>query len=230
MDTLVRDLALAFRTLRKQPAFAITAVFTIALGIGATTAIFSVVNAVLLRPLPYADAPRLGTIFSDLRARNVKDFPLPPGDFFDMQTTTKLFDSFVAVNSFRPTIGGDSRGDSEQVRGAGVTTNIFRVLGHRIAIGRDFVEDDGRPQPTPPPTPAGQPATAPGAAPPAPPPPPLPTIAVLSHEFWQRRYGGDASIVGKTIEFGNGRADIVGVLAPGFELLFPPGTNVDPAS
>ena len=64
---------------------------------------------------------------------------------------------------------------------------------------------------------------APGA-----PPPPLPNIAILSYEFWQRRYGGDESIVGKSIEFGNGRADIVGVLAPGFELLFPPGTNVDP--
>ena len=60
------------------------------------------------------------------------------------------------------------------------------------------------------------------------PPPPLPNIAILSYEFWQRRYGGDESIVGKSIEFGNGRADIVGVLAPGFELLFPPGTNVDP--
>ena len=228
MDTFVRDLALAFRTLRKQPAFAITAVFTIALGIGATTAIFSVVNAVLLRPLPYSDAQRLGTIWTDMRARNVKDFPLPPGDFFDLQTMTKLFDGFVAVNSVRPTIGGDGRGDSEQVRGAGVTTNVFRVLGHRIAIGRDFVEDDGRPQSTPPPAPAGQPAPAAGGAPTTPPPPPLPTIAVLSHEFWQRRYGGDASIVGKTIEFGNGRADIVGVLAPGFELLFPPGTNVDP--
>jgi putative ABC transport system permease protein len=223
METFVRDLALAFRALRRQPAFAITAVLTVALGIGATTAIFSVVNAVLLRPLPYSDAQRLGTVWSDLRARNVTDFPLPPGDFFDLQTTTTQFDGLVAVNSFRPTIGGDGRGDSEQVRGAAVTTNAFDLLGHRVAIGRSFVPDDGRPQPAPPPA-AGPQTGAPGA----PPTPPLPTIAVLSHEFWQRRYGGDASIVGKTIEFGNGRADIVGVLEPGFELLFPPGTNVDP--
>ncbi len=227
METFVRDLALALRTLRKQPAFAVTAVFTIALGIGATTAIFSVVNAVLLRPLPYSDAQRLGTLWSDLRARNVKDFPLPPGDFYDITTTTTLFDGFVAVNSFRPTIGGDGRGDSEQVQGAGVTTNAFELLGHRIALGRGFVEEDGRPQPAPPPTPAGQQPPAAGAVA-APQPAPLPTIAVLSHELWQRRYGGDPSIVGKTIEFGNGRADIVGVLAPGFELLFPPGSNVDP--
>ena len=85
METFVRDLTFAVRSLRRQPAFAVTAVLTIALG--ATTAIFSVVNAVLLRPLPYADAARLGTVWSDLRQRNVVDFPLPPGDFHDMRTT-----------------------------------------------------------------------------------------------------------------------------------------------
>jgi predicted permease len=222
METFVRDLTFAVRSLRRQPAFAVTAVLTIALGIGATTAIFSVVNAVLLRPLPYSDAARLGTVWSDLRNRNVVDFPLPPGDFHDMRTTLTQFDGLVGVNTFRPTIGGDGRGDPEQVSGAGVTTNIFTVLGHRIHAGRGFVDEDGTPQPPPP---QGAAAPPPGAAPQ---PPPLPTMAVISYEFWQRRYGGDESIVGTSIEFGNGRADIVGVLAPGFELLFPPGTNVEP--
>ncbi len=130
------------------------------------------------------------------------------------------FDGLVGLNTFRPTIGGDGQGDSEQVVGAGATTNIFTILGHRIHIGRNFVAEDGTPQEAPP---QGDAVPAPGA-----PPPPLPNIAILSYEFWQRRYGGDESIVGKSIEFGNGRADIVGVLAPRFELLFPPGTNVDP--
>jgi predicted permease len=223
MDTFIRDLTFAFRTLKRQPAFALTAVLTIALGIGATTAIFSVVNAVLLRPLPYNEAGRLGTVWADLRNRNVKDFPISPGDFFDLRTVLTQFDGIAGLNTFRPTIGGDGQGDAEQVTGAGVTTNLLTLLGHRIHLGRGFVEEDGTPQPPPPPPAPGaqrdaaQPAT-----------PPLPNIAVLSYEFWQRRYGGDASIVGKSIEFGNGRADIVGVLAPGFELLFPPGTNVDP--
>jgi putative ABC transport system permease protein len=222
MDTFLRDLTFAFRTLKRQPAFALTAVLTIALGIGATTAIFSVVNAVLLRPLPYNEAGRLGTVWADLRNRNVKDFPISPGDFFDLRTVLTQFDGIAGLNTFRPTIGGDGQGDAEQVTGAGVTTNLLTLLGHRIHIGRGFVEEDGTPQPPPPPP-------APGAAPDAvQAPPPLPNIAVLSYEFWQRRYGGDASIVGKSIEFGNGRADIVGVLAPGFELLFPPGTNVEP--
>ena len=135
--------------------------------------------------------------------------------------TPTQFDGFAAINSFRPTIGGDGQGDSEQVSGGAVTTNFFTLLGHRIHVGRNFVEEDGTPQPAPP---QGDALPAPGAQP----PPPLPNIAILSYEFWQRRYGGNESIVGKSIEFGNGRADIVGVLAPSFEILFPPGTNVDP--
>jgi predicted permease len=221
MESFIRDVSFAFRSLKRQPAFAITAVLTIALGIGATSAIFSVVYAVLLRPLPYTDAARLGTIWSDLRARNVKDFPLPPGDYFDLRKDTTQFDGFAAIVSFRPTIGGDGQGDAEQVSGGAVTTNFFTLLGHRIHVGRNFVEEDGTPQPA---QPVGDALPAPGAQP----PPPLPNIAVISYEFWQRRYGGDESIVGKSIEFGNGRADIVGVLAPNFEILFPPGTNVDP--
>src|ERR687897_134972 len=221
MESFIRDISFAFRSLKRHPAFAITAVLTIALGIGATSAIFSVVNAVLLRPLPYSDAARLGTIWSDLRNRNVKDFPLPPGDFFDLRKDTTQFDGFAAIVSFRPTIGGDGQGEAEQVSGGAVTTNFFTMLGHRIHVGRNFVEEDGTPQPA---QPVGDALPAPGAQP----PPPLPNIAIISYELWQRRYGGDESIVGKSIEFGNGRADIVGVLAPGFELLFPPGTNVDP--
>jgi putative ABC transport system permease protein len=221
MESFLRDVTFALRSLKRQPAFAITAVLTIALGIGATSAIFSVVNAVLLRPLPYSDAQRLGTIWADLRNRNVVDFPISPGDFFDLRTVLTQFDGVAGVNTFRPTIGGDGQGDSEQVVGAGATTNIFSLLGHRIHLGRNFVEEDGTPQPQPP---QGDALPPPGAQP----PPPLPNIAILSYEFWQRRYGGDEAIVGRSIEFGNGRADIVGVLAPNFELLFPPGTNVDP--
>ena len=220
MESIVRDVLFAFRGLRRQPSFAVTAVLTIALGIGATSAIFSVVNAVILRPLPYSEAARLGTVWADLRNRNVRDFPISPGDFFDLQTVLTQFDGIAGLNTFRPTIGGDGQGDSEQVVGAGATTNLFTLLGHRIHIGRNFVQEDGTPQAAPP---QGDAVAAPGA-----PPPPLPNTAILSYEFWQRRYGGDESIVGKSIEFGNGRADIVGVLAPGFELLFPPGTNVDP--
>src|SRR5690349_560863 len=117
MESVFRDVMFAFRSLRRQPSFAITAVLTIALGIGATTAIFSVVNAVMLRPLPYNDAARLGTVWTDMRNRNVVDFPISPGDFFDLQTVLTQFDGVAGLNTFRPTIGGDGQGDAEQVVG-----------------------------------------------------------------------------------------------------------------
>lgn len=218
MASFFRDLTLAFRSLRRQPAFALTAILTVALGIGAVSAIFSVVNAVLLRPLPYAEADRLGTVWSDLRNRNVVDFPLPPGDFYDLRETMTLIEDAAAITvTFRQTIGGDGQGEPEQVSAAAVTTNFLRLLGHRVHVGRDFVEEDATPQPDPPAAGAEAPPDA----------PPLPTMVIVSYEMWQRRYGGDEAIVGRSIELGNGRADVVGVLAPGFEVLFPPGTNVD---
>src|SRR5689334_23848261 len=91
MDTLLKDFAYAARTLRRRPGFAGIAILTIALGIGACTAIFSVVDAVLLRPLPYVDAGRLAIVWSELRARNVPDFPFPVPDVRDLRDTTKVF-------------------------------------------------------------------------------------------------------------------------------------------
>src|SRR6516162_6004653 len=99
---LTKDLLYAFRMLRKNPVFAATAVVTIALGIGASTAIFSVTNTVLLRPLPYKAPNRLVLACSDLRRRNVKDFPLSDADFLDLRNGTKsTFDEFGAVNTGR---------------------------------------------------------------------------------------------------------------------------------
>jgi putative ABC transport system permease protein len=216
MDTLLRDATFALRGLRKNLGFSTVAIVTIALGIGACTAIFSVVNAVLLRPLPYAQPQRLAVVWSELRARNVPDFPFPIPDVRDLRQDAQTFDAFAGVTApGRVAVGGDG-GDPEQARVVGVTTNLFAVLGAPIAMGRDFIDEDGAP-PTPPP----DPNAAAG-------PPRLPTIAILSDGFFKRRYGSDRSVVGKTIEFGNGRAQIVGVLRPDFELLFPPRTGIVP--
>jgi predicted permease len=236
MNTLLRDFVYAARALRRRPGFAVVAVLTIALGIGACTAIFSVVDAVLLRPLPYADAGRLATVWSELRARNVPDFPFPIPDVRDLRDTTKTFASIAgATPSGRAPMVGDSF-EPEQVRVAGATTNLFSTLGVRMLVGRDFIESDGTPQPqaqlaqgAPPAVAAAQPA---GAAPPAatvPPPPQLPVMAILSHGFWQRRYGGDVGAIGKVVELGGQRTEIVGVLPPQFELLFSPRTGMDPS-
>ena len=220
MDTLAKDFSYALRSLRKSPAFALTAMLTLALGIGASTAIFSVANAVLLRPLPYAQADRLMLLWGELRARDVTDFPFPPGDLQDLREQGTLFKDIEAVASFRQPLAGDGA-DPEQVRVTGVTTNLLPMLGARVAVGRGFVPEDATPQPQ-----AAQAGNAPGAAPPQN-APQLPAIVVLEHGFWQRRYGGDPGVVGRTIDLGGQRAQVVGVLAPGFELLWPPGTNVD---
>jgi predicted permease len=215
MHALLTDLAFAARTFRKKPAFAITAIATLALGIGATAAIFSVVNAVLLRPLPYANPAGLVHVWEDLRARNVQDFPWPPADFHDLRERATSFDGIAALTTFAQAIMPEGGGaDAELIRFGGATPNLFSVLGARVAHGRDFIEADG----------AVPSAPEPGAA--APPAPPLPST-ILSHEFWQRRFGGNPAVVGTVVSIGQQRFNIVGVLQPGFELLFPPGVNVE---
>jgi putative ABC transport system permease protein len=203
MQMLRMDLGFAFRSLRNHPAFAVTAIVTLALGIGAATAIFSVVNAVLLRPLPYAQAERLVTVWVEMRARNVRPFFFAPPDFQDLKLGAPAFQDLAGVTSFRQPLVAEG-GAPEQVRVAGATTNLLALLGARIMLGRNFVADDATPEPQ-----------QPGANPQQPPgPPQLPGIVVLSHGFWQRRFGGDANVIGKTFQLGQLNARVVGVLAP----------------
>ncbi|HJT26353.1 MAG TPA: ABC transporter permease [Pyrinomonadaceae bacterium] len=220
---MLNEFAYAFRTLRKSPIFTITVVVTIALAIGASTAIFSVTNGVLLRKLPYKDPERLIFVRGDLQKRNVKDFPISNVDFLDVRNGAKNnFEDFAALQTFRFTLPGLD-GTPERVRFASVSTNFFQMMGGSMIAGRDFQESDGTPQPEPP---AGQAGNAPAANA----PPPLPTMVILSNDYFQQRFGGDRSIIGKTLPvaaaFGP-PPTIVGVLAPGFELLFPPKANVE---
>src|ERR1051325_9420039 len=238
---MLTDFSYAFRTLRKSPIFTITVVVTIALAIGASTAIFSVTNGVLLRKLPYKNPDRLVLACSALQKRNVKDFPVSNVDFLDLRNGANTnFEDFAAVNTGRLTLPG-LNGTPERVRIAGVSTNFFRMMGGSIIAGRDFQDSDGTPQAPVAGAGAGEPAAptptrSPGNAPAPPPapnatqPPPLPTMAILSNEYFQQRFGSDASIIGKPLPVSStfGPAPIiVGVLAPGFELLFPPQANIE---
>ena len=211
---LTKDFSFAVRTLRKHPAFTITAVVTIALGIGASTAIFSVVDAVLLRPLPYANPDRLAVIKTDMRARNVIDFPIAPGNMPDLLEHATAFQEIAGINAGPGTYIGED-GKPEQITVAGVTANFFTLLGARIAFGRNFAPSDGTPPPPPPQAAPGQPAPPPNPA------NQLPAITILSHAFWERKFGGDSSVIGKTVQLFNGPATIVGVADPGLRIVFP---------
>ncbi len=212
----IRDLIYALRTLRKSPIFAATAILTIALGIGATTAIFSVANAVLLRPLPYKNPDRLVFALSDMRKRNVKDFPFSNADFLDLRNGSKnVFQDVAAVQTFRNVVPRED-GSPELVRGAAISTNFFGMMGAATVLGRGFIDADGVPQTAP--APGGAAAAAPA----------VPAVLVISYDFWQRRFGGKPDVLGRSLPAGGpGGTQIVGVLAPGFELLFPPDTNTE---
>ena len=219
------DIRLAARSLRKNRGFAFTAAVTLALGIGASTAIFSVVNAVLLEPLPYRDPGRLVIVWQELRARHVPEFPFPPGDIPDLKDRGTMFEDVVTLQTGRQSLSANSA-EPEQVRTAFASPNVFRMLGLRIEQGRDFTDADATPNPPPPPpVPAAPGAPASAIAQPA---PPVFTV-VLSHEFWQRRYGADPGAVGKSLDLGGATAVIAGVVEPGAQLLFPPRTNVERA-
>jgi predicted permease len=223
MSLFIRDIVFAARTLRNNLAFALTAIVTLGLGIGATTAIFSVVNTVLLRPLPYDHPERLTLIWGELRQRKVYDWSFAPGDLKDLVDQATLFDGIAGVSTGTGALIVENA-PPQQIKVAQATSNIFSVLGVKIAHGRGFTADDGRPQ-----QPIPQPTAATGApaANAAPPPLPLPRIAVLSDGFWRRNFGADSSIVGKNIQIGFGPALVVGVLAPGVELLFPPKAGLE---
>ena len=210
---MLRDFIYAIRTLRASPAFAAAAVLTLALGIGASTAIFSVANAVLLRPLPYKDPGRLVYACADLVKRNVYDYLWSNANYFDLRSHAAGAIEDAAALRTDPGILLHDDGTPEQVTIASVTPNLFRLLGGRIVLGRDFLESDSQPQPP--------------AANGAPPPPGqgAPTYAIASQEFFKRHCAGNPAALGKPL-MKNGPI-LVGVLEDRFQLLFRPGKNIE---
>jgi putative ABC transport system permease protein len=198
VQALIQDIRYAFRSLRKAPGFTFVAVLTLGLGIGANTTMFSVVNGVLLKPLPYEQPDRLVNIWVDLGVGNQSLPAVHPGDFRDYQQRTTLFEDFAAASggTFRTGAGiltGD--GKPEQVDVSVVTANFFPLLGVKPALGKYFDEED---------------ELIGGAE-----------VAVISHRLWSRRFGSDPSIVGSTVTMDGVGTTIVGVLPPEFRMHLP---------
>jgi predicted permease len=198
MRTLLQDLRYGARMLVKNPGFSLIAVLTLALGIDATTAIFSVVNAVLLSPLPYAEPERLTLIWTSAESIGLKQNWVSEPEVLDFREQAKLFEGFGVINApgFRLT-GSD---EPEQLNGARISTNLFSLLGVKMTIGRDFALDEEKP----------------GAA----------RVAILSHGLWQRRFGGEQAVIGSTISLNGNPTTVVGVLPPHFALMLPPEAHV----
>ena len=187
IEVLRGDLTYAARMLRKNPGFAAAAVVTLALGIGANTAIFSICNAVLFKPLPYAEPGRIVTLWE--RMRDGKLSTVAPANFVDWRNESRSFSDMAAVSSSSFILGGQS--EAARLAGAGVSSNFFSLLGVRFTLGRNFLPEEDRP---------GQ-----------------NRVAILSHRVWQERFGADRDIAGKQITLNDNSYTVAGVLPANFQ-------------
>lgn len=188
MSTLLQDLRYGFRILAKNPGFTAVAVLTLALGIGANTAIFSVVNAVLFRPLPFKDPDRLVVVWENNRRKGWERHPVEGNRFCEWVRQNRVFEGMAARSSFDLNFSGN--GEAERIRVAAVSSNYFSIYGVQPALGRTFLPSEdwqggGR-------------------------------VVVLSQGFWERRFGADTNILGRAITLDGESCTIVGVMPARF--------------
>ena len=193
---LIHDLRHAARVLRKTPALTIPVVLVLAVGIGATTAVFTLANAVLLRPLPFAAPDRLVLLDESAPKRDIPSMGTTLPNLRDYQRESRLLQSIGAYFESGFTLTGG--GEPERVEGASVSWNLFDLLGVQPVLGRTFRADEDQPN--------------------------LDTAVIISHGVWQRRYGGDPGLIGRTIQVGGVARTVVGVMPPGFR--FPEAGEV----
>ena len=197
LPDLLRDVRLAIRSLTKAPGFALAAILTLALGVGATSAIFSVVNGVVLRPMPYPDSESLVMVWEITPQSG--QFSVAPANFFDWRKQATTFEGLAALGNSDVTLQGPN--GPEPMPGAYVSANFFKVMGVRPALGRGFTPEEEKPG---------------GAG-----------VIVLSHGAWQRRFGADPRVLGTTVSINGSQSTIVGIMPAGFafpstaELWFP---------
>ena len=189
MDTLLKDVRYAVRRLRKSPGFSAIVVLTLALGIGANTAIFSVVNTVLLRPFAYRDPERLVIVDHFYPSLNNLEAGASAPGFRDLRDNTSLFDGVFVMNGWGPALTGTGA-EPQRLQGTRASGLMFRTLGVAPLIGRGFTPDEDEPGKE--------------------------KVVVLSYGFWQRQYGGDRSIVGKQIILNGEQHDVIGVMPASF--------------
>lgn len=187
MDSLFADLRHGLRLIRKSPGFALVTVLTLGLGIGANVAIYSIVDAVVVRPLPYHDPDRVVMVWEDASYVSFPRNTPAPANYFSWKSLNRVFTDIAATRGASASL--TEGGSPEQVLGRRVTANFFSVLGVRAALGRTFTEEEDR---------AGAPVT------------------VIGYGLWQRRYAGDPGVVGRDIVMNGSRRTIIGVMPRSF--------------
>src|SRR5262245_33043199 len=190
MNTLWQDLRYGARMLLKNPGFTLIAVLTLALVIGANTAIFGVVNAVLLQPLPFAEPDRLVWVWGNIRNGGNRASVSPP-DYLDYRAQNTTFEHFAATFTVPSFVSLTGSGEPERLEARGVTGNFFQAMGVSAALGRTFLPENEK---------TGQ-----------------EQVVVLSHALWQGRFGGEPSIVGKTLTLDGKKYEVLGVMPPSFK-------------
>ncbi len=198
LDNLAQDLRYALRQMRRTPGIAALAILTLAIAIGANTAIFSFVNAVLLRPLPYPSADRLTILMSGLGYSGRA--PFSSFEVFHLRQRSTQFDQIAGIWVTNGALPGD--GPAEQVKVADVTSNFLPLLCPRPALGRFFGPQDDLEN--------------------------APSTIILTHGVWARRFGSAPSIIGRSIRYGRHRSTVIGVLPADFRLIFPDDASVPP--
>ncbi|MBD0373380.1 MAG: ABC transporter permease [Pyrinomonadaceae bacterium] len=189
MSMLWQDIRFGLRLMAKKPGFTLIGVLALALGIGANTAIFSVVKAVLLSPLPYQNPERLVWIWGTNPASNIKEEEASMPDFNDWRTQSQSFEEMAGFTNWAATVTGE--GEPERIPGSIITAKFFSVLGVQPLMGRTFNEDENGPK---------------GAR-----------VVILSHGLWQRRFGGNPNAIGQTITLNGTPYHVVGIMPPSFK-------------
>ena len=198
LDNLAQDLRYALRQMRRTPGITTLALLTLAIGIGANTAIFSFVNAVLLRPLPYPNADRLTILMSGLGYSGRA--PFSSFEVFHLRQRSTQFDQIAGIWVTNGALPGD--GPAEQVKVADITSNFLPLLCPRPVLGRFFDAHDDLPN--------------------------APSTIILTHGVWARRFGSDPTIIGRSVRYGRHRSTVIGVLPADFRLIFPDDASVPP--
>jgi predicted permease len=187
--TIMRDARYSIRALLRAPRFTVVAVFTLALGIGANTAVFSTVNGVLLEPLPYPESDRIVGVWHGAPDLGYDQFGTSPGIFHEYWTQNQVFEEMGLFNFFQANLTEDT--EAERVDAVGTNHTFFDVLGVQPLMGRAYGADDDQPD--------------------------QPGVAVLSHALWQRRYGGSGDVLGRTMRVNGEAVEIIGVMPPDVE-------------